>query len=75
MESRISVLETQHGYHRDTISDVVDQLKTLNTNVDEIKGKIDRNTGFLAGAAFVFSLLGAFIGMGGAAVIKKIGGE
>lgn len=72
-DSRISVLESEHQHHRETISDVVDQLRTLNLNVDEIKGKIDRNTGFLAGAAFVFSLIGAFIGMGGAAILKKLG--
>lgn len=72
--SRIAVIETKQFHYDETLADVVDQLKTLNDNVIDIKGKMDRNTGFLAGAAFVFSLIGAFIGMGGAALIKKLMG-
>lgn len=73
IEARVAVIETKQDFHGETLSDVVEQLKMLNSNVDDIKGTIDRNTGFLAGAAFVFSLLGAFIGMGGAAIIKRLG--
>ena len=74
-EERLAVIEVKQKFHEETLSDVVEQLKTLNNNVDEIKGKLDRNTGFLAGAAFVFSMFGAFIGMGGAKLLKIMGGE
>lgn len=72
-DERLAVLEVKQQHHEETLTDVVSQLKTLNNNVNDIKSKLDKNTGFLAGAAFVFSLLGAFAGMGGAALIKKIG--
>lgn len=72
---RIAILETSHENHREDITDVVDQLKRLNDQVDTINSKLDKNAGFLAGVAFVFTMLGAFIGMGGASVLKKMFGE
>jgi cytochrome c biogenesis protein CcdA len=71
---RLSVLETDSRHHRETLGDVVDQLKTLNEQVVSINSKLDKNAGFLAGVAFVFTLLGAFVGMGGAALLKKLMG-
>lgn len=71
-DARIAVLETKQNHHEETLSDVVAQLKTVNDTLNDIRGKIDRNTGFLAGAAFVFSLFGAFIGMGGAAILREL---
>lgn len=74
-DSRIAVLESEHRHHKETIGDVVEQLRTINNSVVDINSKLDKNMGFLAGAAFVFSLIGAFLGMGGAALLRKIGIE
>jgi len=71
---RIATLEADNKHHKDTFNDVVDQLKTLNTQVSNINSKIDRNMGFLAGVAFVFSLLGAAFGLFGGIIVKKLGG-
>jgi hypothetical protein len=71
---RIAVLETDSQHHKDTLSDVVEQLKVLNVQVVEINSKLDKNAGFLAGIAFVFTMLGAFIGVGGASLLKRLFG-
>lgn len=72
---RIAVLETDSNHHKDTLFDVVEQLEKLNEQVISINSKLDKNAGFLAGVAFVFTMLGAFIGMGGASLLKKLAGE
>jgi cytochrome c biogenesis protein CcdA len=71
---RLASLEADNQHHKDTLSDVVDQLKTLNTQVSSINRKIDKNMGFIAGVAFVFSLLGAVFGLFGGIIMKKLGG-
>lgn len=70
---RIAILETDSKHHKDTLNDVVSQLQQLNLQVDSINSKLDKNMGFLAGAAFVFSLLGAGLGFFGSAIMKKMG--
>lgn len=66
---RIAVLET----HTTT---VLEQLETLNTQVASINSKLDKGTGFIAGAAFVFSLMGAVFGVVASKVFHKMtGGE
>jgi cytochrome c biogenesis protein CcdA len=72
---RLAVLETDNQYHKDTLGDVVDQLKVLNDQVTVINSKLDKNAGFLAGVAFVFTMVGAFIGTGGATLLKKLMGD
>jgi cytochrome c biogenesis protein CcdA len=72
---RLAILETDNEHHKDTLSDVVDQLKTLNSQVGIINSKIDKNMGFIAGVAFVFSMLGALFGLFGGAIMKKMGGS
>lgn len=63
---RIAVLET----HTTT---VLQELETLNKQVGDINSKLDKSIGFLGGAAFVFSLLGAALGMSASFLIKKLG--
>ena len=70
--ARIAVLETQQKYHDASLTDVTSQLEKLNGCVAEINRKLDKNMGFLAGAAFAFSAIGAIIGMGGASIIKRL---
>lgn len=73
-EERIAVLETQHNHHKETLSDVVSQLERLNEQVGVINSKIDKNMGFIAGVAFVFSMMGALFGLFGGAIMRKMGG-
>jgi cytochrome c biogenesis protein CcdA len=70
---RIAVLETDVRNHKDTLNDVVDKLEELNKTVTSINSKLDKNMGFLAGAAFVFSLFGAVTGFFGSYLLKKLG--
>jgi hypothetical protein len=71
---RLTVLEVEHRHHKETLADVVVQLERLNDQVGTINSKIDKNMGFIAGVAFVFSMMGAILGLFGGAVMKKIGG-
>jgi cytochrome c biogenesis protein CcdA len=74
-EERLAILETEHRHHKETLADVVEQLERLNTQVGIINSKIDKNMGFIAGVAFVFSMLGAIFGLFGGAILKKFGGS
>jgi cytochrome c biogenesis protein CcdA len=74
-DERIAVLETEHKHHKETIGDVVSQLERLNDQVGVINSKIDKNIGFIAGVAFVFSMFGAIAGLFGGAIVKKLGGS
>lgn len=64
---RIAVLET----HTTT---VLSELETLNKQVASINEKLNKGTGFIAGAAFVFSLMGAVFGVIASAGWKKLTG-
>jgi butyrate kinase len=70
--ARIAVLETQHKFHQATLTDVTEQLEKLNASVTQINSKLDKNMGFIAGAAFAFSAIGAVIGMTSAAIFKRL---
>jgi uncharacterized protein YoxC len=70
---RIAVLETDSKHHKDTLNDVVDKLKELNSTVTSINSKLEKNAGFLAGAAFVFSMGGAVMGILASYAMKKLG--
>ena len=71
---RIASLEAYSNQHGSTLGDVADQLERLNAQVSQINRKLDNHIGFLAGVAFVFTMLGAFIGMGGASLLRRMMG-
>lgn len=70
---RIAVLETEQRHHKETLTDVVTQLERLNDQVGTINSKIDKNMGFIAGVAFVFTMMGSLLGIFGGAILKKLG--
>lgn len=69
---RLAVLEERSETQRSQIDDLLDAIRSLTKEVTRINNKLDRNTGFLAGIAFAFSLIGACIGSVGSEMLKRM---
>lgn len=72
-DARLAVLETQAEQQTKDFDEMKDAIKSIATDVSNIKVQMSNHKGFVAGISFAFSMLGGAIAMAVGAVLKKLG--